>query len=599
MSYIVSARRYRPQVFDELVGQEHIANTLKNAIARGRVGHAYLFSGPRGIGKTSAARIFAKALNCESGPTPTPCNRCVFCTEITEGKALDLVEIDGASNRRIDEVRQLRENVRFSPSSARYKVYIIDEVHMLTTEAFNALLKTLEEPPHHVVFIFATTEVNKVPPTIRSRCQQFVFKRVPIPLIIPLLERILKDVSLEADPKALFWIAKAASGSVRDAESILDQMISYSEARIEEKDVFYVLGLPGYDIYHSFAESLAAGEAEGCISLLHRLVNDGFEPVVLISGLIEYFRNLNIMTFDSRGSELIDLPDEEKERMKKSLDSYTSRDINNVLNALSQTFLDARSSELGRELFEIALLKLVHYKQIINPALLVKRLEDMGRAIGEGGQMRIVDSSHGNGEKTAQDGSRGPGDPSHGNGEKTSQDGSRGPGDPSYGNGEKTAQDGCEDAADSSFFSGGELSENGCEESSESSIFNGEAVPQEGFNGKSDDEIAKRVVMHFSKKRRAIAEFLDRADHYHYEDNLLIIHYGGKQRLSYEHVSEDSTRRYIEKEVRDFLQGDVRVSFTIDADEGPDAERDRISPGVSKVLEIFKGEIVSKNTTGG
>lgn len=561
MSYIVSARRYRPQVFDELVGQEHIANTLKNAIARGRVGHAYLFSGPRGVGKTSAARIFAKALNCERGPTPTPCNRCVFCTEITEGKALDLVEIDGASNRRIDEVRQLRENVRFSPSSARYKVYIIDEVHMLTTEAFNALLKTLEEPPHHVVFVFATTEVNKVLPTIRSRCQQFVFKRVPIPLITPLLERILKDVSVEADPKALFWIAKAASGSVRDAESILDQMISYSEARIEEKDVFYVLGLPGYDIYHSFAEALAAGEAEGCISLLHRLVNDGFEPVALISGLIEYFRNLNIMTFDSRGSELIDLPNEEKERMKKSLDSYTSRDINNVLTQLSQTFLDARNSELGRELFEIALLKIVHYKEIINPALLVKRLEDMGRAIGGGGQMRTVDSS--------------------------------------YGNGEKTSQNGCGDAANSSLFSGEKASKNGCEESSESSIFNGEAVPQEGFNGKSDDEIAKRVVMHFSKKRRAIAEFLDRADHYHYEDNLLVIHYDGKQRLSYEHVSEDSTRRYIEKEVRDFLQKDVRVSFTIDAGENPDRGKKQMSPGVSKVLEIFKGEIVSKNTTGG
>jgi DNA polymerase-3 subunit gamma/tau len=538
MSYVVSARKYRPQVFDELLGQEHIANTLKNAIARGRVGHAYLFSGPRGVGKTSAARIFAKALNCESGPTPTPCNRCVFCTEITQGRALDLVEIDGASNRRIDEVRQLRENVRFSPSSARYKVYIIDEIHMLTTEAFNALLKTLEEPPHHVVFIFATTEVNKVPSTIRSRCQQFVFKRVPVPIIIPLLERILNDFSVEADPKALFWIAKAASGSVRDAESILDQMISYSEGKIEEGAVFYVLGLPEYDIYHSFAESVAAVDAEGCITLLHRLISDGIEPITLMSGLIEYFRNLNILSYDSGAAELIDLPKEETERMRKFLASYTPRDIKNVLTLLSGAYLDMRNSELGRELFEIALLKLVRYKEIIDPAVLVRRLEEIGRAVEEGCTKSLL-------------------------------------------------------------FDGEGAAKESCSEPPESSIFNGEEVPQEGFDGKSDEEIGKRVVAHFSKKRRAIAEFLGRAHHYHYEDNLLTIHYDVKQRLSYEHVSEDSTRRYIEKEVRDFLQKDTRVSFKIDPEDTPESSTTELSPDVSKVLEIFKGEIVSKNITGG
>jgi DNA polymerase-3 subunit gamma/tau len=252
MAYIVSARKYRPQRFEELVGQEHIASTIKNAIVKNRVGHAYLFSGPRGIGKTSAARIFAKALNCEKGPTPSPCNNCIFCREITEGTALDLVEIDGASNRRVDEIRQLRENVRFVPSSAKYKIYIIDEVHMLTPEAFNALLKTLEEPPEHIVFIFATTEVNKVPQTIRSRCQQFVFKRIAISDIVGVLKGILEDVSMQAEDKALFWIAKNASGSMRDAESILDQMISYSEGIIKEEDVFYVLGIPNYEICDYF-----------------------------------------------------------------------------------------------------------------------------------------------------------------------------------------------------------------------------------------------------------------------------------------------------------------------------------------------------------
>jgi DNA polymerase-3 subunit gamma/tau len=578
MSYVVSARRYRPQLFDELIGQEHIANTLKNAISRGRVGHAYLFSGPRGIGKTSAARIFAKALNCESGPTPTPCNRCVFCTEITEGRALDLVEIDGASNRRIDEVRQIRENVRFSPSSARYKVYIIDEVHMLTTEAFNALLKTLEEPPHHVVFVFATTEVDKVPATIRSRCQQFVFKRVPVSLIIPLLERILSDLSVEADPKALFWIARAASGSVRDAESILDQMISYSEGKIEQKDVFHVLGLPGYDVYHRFARFFSSGDRKGCVMLLHRLMNDGYEPVNLISGLIEYFRNLNILSLDASADasadaqsvDLIDLPETETERMKETLDGFSSGDIGNVLTLLTKTYLDMKNSELGRELFEIALIKLARYKEIINPASLLKRLEELGRAV----EAKTADGGY----SFEEDETRGRGEPP------------RDMENESVGCGEETSG--------ASLFSNRRSADDRLEEE-KPSIFNGDTIPQEGFNGDSDAEIADKVVSHFSKKRRAIAEFLTRAKRYHYEDNLLTIHYDPTQRLSFAHVSEDSTRRYIEKEIQDFLQKNIRVSFTIDAAGDADEEKNRLPSGVSKVLEIFKGEIVSKNNTGG
>ncbi|MFW6180768.1 MAG: DNA polymerase III subunit gamma/tau, partial [Spirochaetota bacterium] len=266
MSYVVSARRFRPQTFDQLVGQDHVAHTLRNAITRNRVAHAYLFSGPRGVGKTSAARILAKALNCEHGPTPDPCGSCTFCREIAEGRSLDLVEIDGASNRRIDEVRQLRENVRFVPSSARYKVYIIDEIHMLTSEAFNALLKTLEEPPPHVVFVFATTEVHKVPTTIRSRCQQFVFKRIPIPLILQGLKRILEEVQVPCEERALFWIARSAAGSMRDAQSILDQMISYAEDAIREQDVFFVMGAPAYEVYHRLAEAVAEGDVQACFT---------------------------------------------------------------------------------------------------------------------------------------------------------------------------------------------------------------------------------------------------------------------------------------------------------------------------------------------
>ncbi len=520
MSYLVSARKYRPQVFEELIGQEHIANTLKNAIIKNRVGHAYLFSGPRGIGKTSAARIFAKALNCEKGPTPTPCNVCTFCHEIIDGSSLDLVEIDGASNRRVDEIRQLRENVRFVPSSAKYKIYIIDEVHMLTTEAFNALLKTLEEPPPHIVFIFATTEVNKVPQTIRSRCQQFNFKRIAIPEIVPMLRRILDDVGMKAEEKSLFWIAKSAYGSLRDAESILDQMISYCEDVIQEKDVFYVLGIPSYDVYHEFANRIAEGDFRACTAHLDTLVSEGFEISSLISGMIEYFRNLYVLSIDRDADQIIDLPREETGIMKDLLANFTSRDISNILILLSKAYGDVRNSSIMRELFEITLIKLVHYKEVIQPSLLLKQLQELRYRI-DGRENAVIEEV------------------------------------------------------------GGEVTHTG----------------SEGME--SHQDLMNQIISHFSKKRRAIAEFLGRAKDYHYENNLLTISYGQEEKLSYTHVSEESTRRYIESEIKELLKNDLRIHFHIEKKSKKSEKDPTSSPGVSKVLEIFKGEIVPKNQNGG
>src|SRR5437588_4530733 len=241
-TYTVIARRYRPQTFDELVGQEHVARALQQAISSGRVGHAYLFTGARGVGKTSAARILAKALNCVNGPTPTPCNECDVCLRVTAGDDVDVLEIDGASHRGIDEIRQLRQNVAVRPSRVRYKIYIIDEVHMLTKEAFNALLKTLEEPPEHVKFIFATTEAQKIPITILSRCQRFAFAGIPAERILGQLKMIAEREGMRADDEALELVARRAGGSMRDAESLLDQVLSFGGEQLTADQVHRLLG---------------------------------------------------------------------------------------------------------------------------------------------------------------------------------------------------------------------------------------------------------------------------------------------------------------------------------------------------------------------
>src|SRR3989338_802344 len=243
MSYQIFARKFRPQTFEDVVGQEPITTTLKNAITKKRIAQSFLFTGSRGVGKTSTARILAKALNCDKGPAPAPCNKCSVCEEITLGNSLDVLEIDGASNRGIDEIRSLRENVKFKPARTRYKIYIIDEVHMLTGEAFNALLKTLEEPPEHVKFIFATTEPHKVPLTILSRCQRFNFKRIATDDIHAKPKESAKEEKLKIEKNALFLIAKASEGALRDAESLLDQLASFAEGKIAEKDVLLMLGL--------------------------------------------------------------------------------------------------------------------------------------------------------------------------------------------------------------------------------------------------------------------------------------------------------------------------------------------------------------------
>ncbi|MFN2623184.1 MAG: DNA polymerase III subunit gamma/tau [Chthoniobacterales bacterium] len=292
MSYQVFARKYRPQTFDDLVGQTHVTRTLKNAVEQNRLAHAYLFVGPRGIGKTSTARILAKALNCVNGPTTTPCGVCDSCKEIAGGNSLDVLEIDGASNNGVEQVRELRDNVRYAPSKGRFKIYIIDEVHMLTSAAFNALLKTLEEPPAHVKFIFATTEPQKVLPTILSRCQRFDLHRIPANLIAQHLQFIAGKEKIALDPPAAHAIAKGADGGLRDAESMLDQLVAFCGDKIEEPDVLNVFGFTSEQTVAQFTEDILRGDTPAALELLHAEADNGKDMMKLMSDLISYLRDL-------------------------------------------------------------------------------------------------------------------------------------------------------------------------------------------------------------------------------------------------------------------------------------------------------------------
>ncbi len=377
MSYVVLARKYRPQAFSEIIGQSHITTTLENAISQGRVAHAYLFSGPRGIGKTTTARILAKALNCEKGPISGPCNKCASCNEITQGTSLDILEIDGASNRGIDEIRNLRENIKFAPSKGKLKIYIIDEVHMLTQEAFNALLKTLEEPPAHVKFIFATTAPHKVPPTILSRCQRFDFRRISLKDIFENLKKIVKAENLNVSDEVLTLIAKYADGSMRDAEVILDQITSFSKGAIALEDVVKMLGIVGEDVLFGLSGSIRDKDAPAALKIIDTLVNDGKDMTQVIIGLIEHFRNLSIIKVSSVVGPLIDVGPEKIKRYEEEAQKFTVEEILYIINTLSNTIDFIRKSSLAKVPFEVAMIKLTRMGPIVSLSELAEKVEKL------------------------------------------------------------------------------------------------------------------------------------------------------------------------------------------------------------------------------
>ncbi len=365
MSYLVLARKYRPQTFADVIGQEHITELLKKAITTNKTPHAYVFCGPRGIGKTSCARILAKCLNCQKAPTISPCGECTGCREITNGNSLDVLEVDGASNRGIDEIRTLRENVKFAPAFGHYKIYIIDEVHMLTMEAFNALLKTLEEPPSHVKFIFATTDPNRIPPTVLSRCQRFDFKRSPFKLIVDYLIQIGKREHLDIEQAALYSIAKASAGSFRDALGILDQVSALSDRTIKGEDVISMLGIVELDLLFELAESLSQKNCTKALEIFESIIDKGKDVKQLSKDLIEHFRNLMIIKIGGRSlGKLLDYPVDTKERYLKQSGNFTLPEILYALDLLIESQELVRLTESIRIPLEIAFAKLTMGKPL-------------------------------------------------------------------------------------------------------------------------------------------------------------------------------------------------------------------------------------------
>lgn len=320
-------RKWRPQTFDAMVGQEHVTHTLRNALRSGRIGHAYLFAGPRGTGKTTAARLLAKAVNClAESPGDRPCNECILCQALNEGRLLDLIEIDAASNRGIDEIRELRERVGFRPNEARYKVYVIDEVHMLTEPAFNALLKTLEEPPSHVIFVLATTEPHKIPDTILSRCQRFDFRRLTVDEIIGRLADLAGREDLQFELEALAAIARQGTGSLRDAESLLDQLIAYSDETITLDQVQTVLGTGSLEMISEVAAHLVAGNVAGGLNVINRAIDEGIAPGQLNRQIVEYLRGLMLLQVGD-SEQLISVPKETLETMRQQASQISFRQV--------------------------------------------------------------------------------------------------------------------------------------------------------------------------------------------------------------------------------------------------------------------------------
>jgi DNA polymerase-3 subunit gamma/tau len=385
LTYLAIARKYRPATFDEIVGQDHVTRTLRNAIDRGRIHHAYLFCGARGVGKTTAARALAKSLNCVNGPTATPCGVCTSCVEVSNGTSQDLIEIDGASNNSVDDIRELRDSVRYAPTLGRRKIYLVDEVHMLSNAAFNALLKTLEEPPPHVVFIFATTEPQKIPDTILSRVQRFDFKRIPMTGVVQRLAEIAEAEGAVVSEAGLKLIARAGEGSMRDAQSLLDKVISFGGPEVSDEMVAETLGLIDRGLLYGMLEGLVKGKPDRCLDTIASVYDYGFELSQFTSEMLEVLRNATFVQLSEKARAHVDLPTEEVERLVALTDGVAPDRLSRLFSAMLDLHDQVSRSARPRIVLEMGIARLADVRPLQPVGQLVARLEQLERRLRQSG----------------------------------------------------------------------------------------------------------------------------------------------------------------------------------------------------------------------
>ncbi len=552
MSYEVFARKYRPQTFDDLVGQNHVSQTLKNAVEQNRLAHAYLFVGPRGVGKTSTARILAKALNCVKGPTVTPCGVCDNCKEIAAGNSLDVIEIDGASNNSVEDVRELRDNVRYAPAKGRYKIYLIDEVHMLSSAAFNALLKTLEEPPPHVKFIFATTEPQKVLPTILSRCQRFDLHRIPTKLIAQHLQYIAKKEKITLEPAAAHAIARGAEGGLRDAESMLDQLVAFCGDPIGEADVLKVFGFTSEQTVADLTDKIVRGATAEAIDIVHAQCEVGKDMMKLMSDLISYLRDLLVFKVKPEA-----LADEANPELQKSLQNESAAIETDRLLELIDQFAAAEGRMKwapNKKLhFEVAVIKAI---QTLNQVTLNEVIENLS---------------------ALRDGKPKPG------GAESSR---------------PAVSSGMSPVAKS-------------KTQASAKVATGDAAKPAGENVSDDkssmdvDELWHKLSAKIPPQKRFLKSLIDSTRGIGTEGRTFLIGYPSEQKSMIETLATDNNRRFLESLLKEISGRDWNVKFTerdglavnppttIAANEKTAGSDDsfRNDPVIQEALEIFKGEI--------